>query len=157
MSNDNTNSARRDYTLGNRITGWAREAPKKYTPSLAKKQTILAGEGQYSTIFAVSIKPATQQYPRPALNVQMSNGNGSAFQRISSVEELRAFAHQIAVWADELEHVWAAAVLDGERLASIQMEVETRANMFKEMMENMPSEPAQYDGPREEYSGNSER
>lgn len=149
MSQDN--SSRRDYTLGNRITGWAREAPKKYTPNLAKRQHILSdADGRYSTIVTVSIKPATQQFTAPAINVQMSNGNGSAFQRIGTLEDLRAFAHALALWSDELEQVWSAAVIQGQGLRDIQEEVEKRASMFAEMMQQMNNEPQQPDYDREE-------
>lgn len=149
------NSQRRDYTLGKRIEGWAREAPKKFTPNLARRQHILSHpDGRYSSIFTTSIKPATQQFPSPAINIQLANGNGSAFQRIGSPDDLREFGHILAIWADELEAVWTVAVQDGARLESIQKEVETRAGMFKELIEQMNNEPEQYAGSYEEPNDN---
>jgi len=156
MTTPNDNSVRKDYTLGNRITGWARQAPKKYTPNLAKRQHILSdADGRYSSVLTATIKPATQQFPAPALNIQMSNGNGSAFQRIGGLDELQALGHQISLWADELKTIWSAAVIQGVELNNIQKEVEQRASMFSELMSQMKDEPQQFDGVPQEWESNN--
>lgn len=152
--NENTpNPGNREYTLGDRITGWARPQTKKYTPNLAKRQTILGTEnGKFSSILAITIKPPTQQFTSPACNLQVSNGNGSAFQRIDGPQALRVLAHELLVWADELEPIWMGAVAEGTRLETIQREVENRANMFKELIEQMGQEPSQPEWtPQEQY------
>lgn len=148
MTNQN-NEQRRDWHLTNRIEGWARPAAKKYTPNLAKRQHILTdSDGRYSSIVTVSIKPATTMYPSPALNIQLSNGNGSAYQRIADLEALKDFATALFSWADSLELTWDQAVEQGHQLETIQQEVETRASMFKELMSQMQDspEPDQYQG-----------
>lgn len=145
-----------DFSLGKRMTGFVREAPKKFTPNAAKRQTILGHpDGRYSSILAVTIKPPTQQFPSPAFNLQVSNGNGSAFQRISGPADLRELAHALALWADELEPLWTTLLAQGEQLTSIQKEVEQRASMFKEMIEQMGNEPPQFDDiPQESFDAN---
>ncbi len=140
-----------DYSLGQRTVGFQRPVSKKYTPNLAKRQCILSdADGRWSSTVTVSIKPATTQFTKPALNVQMSNGNGSAFQRIGNLQELKEFAHQVAIWADELEPTWQTAIAQGELLETAQRDVQARVDMFQELM-NMSPEPMQPPNDYQEY------
>lgn len=154
MSMNNDNAERRDYSLTNRIEGWARPAAKKYTPSLAKRQHILGDpDGRWSSIFTVTIKPATQQYPSPALNLQISNGNGSAFQRIGGLEDLEEFAGALLSWTIELKDIWVLAKKDGQLLEQASKDVQQRADMLREMMTTFQQEPEQ--PPIQEWEANN--
>lgn len=141
----NDNSGRRDYTLGHRIEGFARPASKKFTPNLAHREHVLSdSDGRWSTVVTVSIKPATQQWPAPAVNVQMSNGNGSAFQRIGGIQELRDFASAILVTCDTLEPIWTVALSEGKILEAAQDQVRVNMDMIREMVASQePEQPPQ--------------
>lgn len=145
MSNQYSQGATpRDYSLGQRTTGFQRPVAKKFTPTLAKKQHNLTdAAGRWTSVVTISIKPATQLWPAPALNVQIANGNGSAFQRVGDLTDLADFAVFLMQCCEDLKPIWDDAIVKGTALENIQKEVNERAEQFAQMMNAMGGEPTQ--------------
>lgn len=140
----NNNSKPQDYTLGQRTVGFQRPVSKKYTPNLAKRHYTLSDpDGRFTSTITLAIKPATQQWPNPALNLQLSNGNGSSFQRLDGLDSLRTLAVFLMESIEEFTPIWEKAAAEGKLIAAAQFDVEQRVAMFKELMEASGQEPPQ--------------
>jgi len=95
-----------------RMNGWMRRDYTQPTKPLYQGRHVLGSNGKNFTALTLKVLPSTQEFPEPALTFQASNPAGSAFAKLSGLEELIDLANWLNTQIATLQPVWKKAMED---------------------------------------------
>jgi len=116
--------------------------PRRQNIPAWEKRLITGVRGDFHTMVRLYVYPATIQFPKPAVNLSITNGNSRCFTQISR-QELDILIDTLCHWREEITPILSKLEADASR-------IEAGLAAYRQVMSMKSAEPEIEGGDDEE-------